>query len=170
MGRRFSARRSFIGSLLWYAETCRSGQPARTQGQQAQTRHLPRLPPSRNQSPPPPPPPRTPPSLRPFSFGGGGVGGWFFLPPPSAPKSPSRGLPPSPPLPLPPAPRPSQAPRASQAPRRRGDLEASEAGDRTICEKLWAQLPSLQLEPQDLEPLAPTAGGSCGRELGWGWG
>ncbi|CAJ1349473.1 unnamed protein product, partial [Effrenium voratum] len=30
-------------------------------------------------------------------------------------------------------------------------LQASEAGDRTICEKLWAQLPSLQLEPQDLE-------------------
>ncbi|CAE7256461.1 hcea [Symbiodinium pilosum] len=30
-------------------------------------------------------------------------------------------------------------------------LQASEAGDRSTCESLWARLPSLGLEPQDSE-------------------
>lgn len=33
--------------------------------------------------------------------------------------------------------------------------QASEASDHGLCEKLWAQLPSLGLEPQDSESGSP---------------
>lgn len=33
-------------------------------------------------------------------------------------------------------------------------LQASEARDQRLCDELWAQLPSLGLEPQDSEPLS----------------
>ena len=42
-------------------------------------------------------------------------------------------------------------------------LQASEASDHGLCEKLWAQLPSLGLEPQDSESGSPGRRGELNR-------
>ena len=47
--------------------------------------------------------------------------------------------------------------------KRDSQSQASEASDHGLCEKLWAQLPSLGLEPQDSESGSPGRRGELNR-------